>query len=661
MIGQQHLSPVVRNLNRTHYSQLIKINSFNKTSFMLLLVSKAQLDALKKTHEMAIISFKSRWLRFVMILLGGTTVFILVVVIFLNSFLKANLSGRLKEAVLQGTDNLYRLDFSKAELHIFSGAAVLYDISFAPDTTVYQRLKLQGLAPGSLYEFRVKRLEVSGAHILDLWLHKKLKVGLISVKDPEIYIARVAEDSHKKPKENQLTLYQKISKTFQLIKVNKISLTGMTVTYRDKSKPKPSVSVLKQLEIQASDLLIDKASQADTSRTLYCRDIVTVLKHYSGLSADHLYKYRIGEVKLSTQTEQVEASDVDIQPADANTFFKKSKSDRFSLHLDKISVSHFNYRMFRRNAGISADRLRLNKGTFKVFTNPNGKLQTTDRLVTFPNWAIRQLKINLTIDTLDIHSLDVHYSEFKKKSGQTGTVRFDQTSGRFLNLTNDQSLLHKDPVARIKLSTMFMDKGKLDLNFIFNLADKDYSYSYKGHLGPMDMTEANAAVMPLGLVKITSGSVERLDFAIAGTQRISRGKVTFLYRDLEVDVLKKDGNKGYAKRGIISLLAGAVILKKDNPDNGKGLPRVAEVVFIRPKNFPFFKTAWLALLTGLKGGAGVGRADEKRPAQPITDEEKKEQAEALKKAKKTKEKADKEFKEKLNDKKNDKVSYKKNS
>jgi hypothetical protein len=36
------------------------------------------------------------------------------------------------------------------------------------------------------------------------------------------------------------------------------------------------------------------------------------------------------------------------------------------------------------------------------------------------------------------------------------------------------------------------------------------------------------------------------------------------------------------------------------------------------KTFPFFKTLWLTLLNGLKGDAGVGKADEKNPTHPLT-------------------------------------------
>ena len=64
----------------------------------------------------------------------------------------------------------------------------------------------------------------------------------------------------------------------------------------------------------------------------------------------------------------------------------------------------------------------------------------------------------------------------------------------------------------------------------------------------------------------------------------------------------------------------------------------------------FFKTVWFTLLNGLKAGAGVGKADEKQPGQPMTAKEQKEQEKTLEKAKKNKDKEDKKFREKVQDK-----------
>jgi len=49
--------------------------------------------------------------------------------------------------VLSGTDSLYKVDFSSAELQILQGRIILYDITLKPDTAVYNRKKKA--APGA--------------------------------------------------------------------------------------------------------------------------------------------------------------------------------------------------------------------------------------------------------------------------------------------------------------------------------------------------------------------------------------------------------------------------------------------------------------------------------------------------------------------------------
>lgn len=601
---------------------------------------------------MAVSFLKHRWQKIVLISLAAVGLLVLVVALFLNSFLTSKLTAKLKDAVLKGSDSLYHVDFSKAELHVFAGKATLYDITFGPDTAVYRKMQESGDAPNHLYELHVKRLEISGAHPLQTWFKKKMDIGRITLNSPEIYISKNTDKPHKKEQKDKRTLYQKISNSFKMIHVGQINLDAITFTYRDKSVPKPSVSVLKEMNLQATDLLIDSTTQTDTSRTLYCRDIVTELKHYTQTSAGGLYKYKVGSIKLSTREARLDIAGIDIQPLSVKAFFAKSKSDRFTLHLDKVTFHHFDYRSYRRAQDLLVSKITVDKGNFEVFANPNGRLQTTDRLVTFPNWAIRQVKAGLNVDTLDIKKIDVTYSEYNKSSGKAGAVKFDNTTGRFLNLTNKKAILSQHPVCTVNLSTYFMGKGKLDLAFGFNLSDALYSYSYKGHLGSMDMLAANPAVMPLGLVKITSGRVNSLNFNIHGNKKNAAGKVTFLYNNLKVDLLKRDEEKGYAKKSLMSLLANAVILKQDNPEEGKPIPRSANVVFIRPANFPFFKTIWLTLLDGLKSCVGVGKSQEKEAGKPVTEKDKKEREKALKKAREKKEKEEKKFREQLEKKKN---------
>jgi hypothetical protein len=597
---------------------------------------------------MAFKLLQHRWQKITLIVVLSLLGLTLIVGLFANSYFAPKLAEKIKSQVLKSSDSLYRVDISNTDLHILRGTATLYDIKLSVDTAVYNLKKKQGTAPTNLYELQVKRLVVSHMQLLTLYFKKKLNIGRITLNAPDVEVSYHPNQKPDTAKKDKRTLWQKISKSLELINVGEIYLNDVKLKYKDYTGPKVAVSELRKLNLKATNLLIDSATQKDTSRFLFCKDVRTELYNYSSKSADGLYTFKVRSVMLSTQTARLIVTGLNLQPVDHITFFNKVKDDRFTLRIDSTVFSNFDYMNYQKNQDLDISKLTMYRGFFEVYSNYNGPLQTTDRLVTFPHWAIRHaVKAKFNLDTLDLKNFSTTYKQLNKGPMKTGMIFFNRINARFLNLTNKQEHLKKNNIATANVSSYFMGKGKLNLSFNFNLSDVAYSYSYKGHLGPMDMSEVNPATMPLSLVKIKSGRVKSLDFNIHSTQKTSTGTVSFLYNNLQVDVLRKD----YTKKSIITTLANAFILKHDNPDDGSNAPRSAKVAFIRPANFPFFKTVWQTILSGIKPCAGVGKAQEEKFKKQSADDAQKEQEDLLKDAKKKKEAEDKKFKEALKKKK----------
>lgn len=589
--------------------------------------------------------FKHQWQKVLLITLSTLAGLILLAALLVNTIVTPILSNKLKTAVLEGSDSLYHINFSKAELHLLRGEAVLYDITLTPDTLVYRQMKQRGKDPGNVFQLRVKQLLISDAHPFKLYFKKKLEIGLITLNNPEVHMSKYAQkpDTAKK---DERTLYQKLSKSLKLVNVGTIALNNIKLTYTDYTGKKPAISKLNNMSLKATNLLIDSATQTDTDRTLYCKDITTQLSNFSGVTKTGLYTYRVKSVKLSTQTSRLTIAGIDLQPLPSKTFFAKSKEDRFMLHLDTLQLDSFDFDTYHKQQNINVKKVIATQGTFEVSSNPNPPVLTGDRLVTFPHWLIRQVKMGINADTVQVRNIKVTYKEYNKKVMKTGAIWFTNTTGSFYNITNKKELLKKNNICTAKLSTYFMQKGKLNLVFHFNLNDATYNYNYQGHLGPMDMTVVNPAVMPLGMVKIDSGRLKSFDFNIHSTQKTSTGQVTVLYNNLKVTMLGPGANKTYSKKPLLSLFANGLVVKDNNPDKAGALPRSANVVFVRPANYPFFETVWLTLLSGIKSCA-MGKAEPKEVKKPLTEKEKKKQEKELKKAQKEKEKEEKKHQEEL--------------
>jgi hypothetical protein len=249
----------------------------------------------------------------------------------------------------------------------------------------------------------------------------------------------------------------------------------------------------------------------------------------------------------------------------------------------------------------------VSHGSFDLFNNPKPlKKPKSDRAQSFPSAVLRRFATQLRIDTLSVKDINVSYSEYNTKSYQSGSIRFNSTYGKLLNITNDSLALTKNNMCTIDLHTLFMNEGKLNVHFTFDLTAKDFAYTYTAHLGPMNLEAVNPATMPFAMVKITDGRVKSLDFDIKANSQTNRGRVTLLYNNLKVKLLSPDtAMYGFKGKIIESLYANIFIIKHDNPDKPGEIPRSVEVNYIRPKDSPFFKTVWNTILTGIKPAAGL--------------------------------------------------------
>ena len=581
------------------------------------------------------VKFRAGHKKAVLIFLGVVVLTLLIAAFTINGILAPIMARKIKKTVSKGSDSLYRINFSKIEVNVFTGSAELDSIQFIADTA-------RARFAGQVVSGTARQLLISGASPLAYLFHKKLEIGQIILLDANL--SYTMNKTSKAPPSGNKTLYQKISSALKCIAVQNIKLEHAQLSLADYTGSKASVEHLKEFSLDATDLLIDSVTQKDTSRTLFCRDIVTSIHDFSGLSDDGLYVYRLRSAHFSTRSEKLVLRGMLLQPLPVNTFFAKSRADRFSFELDSMMLDRFNYRSFMSDHSLKVKKMSAFKGSIGVFGNPNGKLQKTDRVITFPNYIIRTLQTHFAIDTMDISAFAVSYRELNQQSGKTGVLDFKNTKARFLHISNEASLLQSQPECTAQLSSLFMGQGKLSLSFVFNLSDKAYAYQYQGHLAPMPLAAINPVVMPLALVRIKKGQLNALDFSITGDQKKSSGSLRLLYNDLDVDLLNSD----YHNKMLKTLLVNTLVISHNNPDHPGGRARFAKVVYLRPRNYPFFKTLWETLFSGIKPCAGIGYAVKPDAAKPLTKQEQKAKAKALKASIKAKKKAEKEFRKKLN-------------
>ncbi|SDF33810.1 hypothetical protein SAMN05216464_11643 [Mucilaginibacter pineti] len=591
---------------------------------------------------------KHKWQKVVFKFVLIPVVVILLLAIVVNRYWSPILANKVRDVVLTSTDSLYKADFTDAELHVLQGKIVIYNLSLIPDTAVYNRKKKQHLAPNNLLELHVKRLSLLHVHPFSLYFNHKLNIGQVVLNQPQLNITYQRNHTKDTVVKDHRTAWQKISKSLQSVHIGQILLNDVKFKYEVYTGHKVVVSELKEMNLTASDLLIDSATQTDKSRLLYCKDIVTELNNYSGKTTNGLYSYKIKYLKLSTRTSHLDIEGLHLEPATTNIFFNKSHSDRFGIGIDSLQLNNFDFLSYHKYRTITASSLILNGGDINIFTNPNKiKNPSLDKVNSFPNMMVRKIDADIKIDTVRLHRVNIAYSEFNNKSNKTGSISFNNTSGHIYNITTNKEAIAKNNITAVKLTTYFMNRGRLDVGFNFNLTDENAAFSYKGSLGAMNMGVLNQATMPLAMVKITSGTVKQFNFDIQANSKVFKGKVTLLYNDLKVAILKADtANDRFKRQSLISIFANLFVIKHNNPDKDNEAPRSANVVYVRPKDSPFFKTMWKTLLDGIMPCVGLDAKTQKATAQKMAEHRKNKQNRLDKKAERKKRNAEKERKKK---------------
>ncbi len=403
---------------------------------------------------------KRRWHK---IAIAVSIVFVSLILILgflINLYWSPILAYKVKEVVYKSSDSLYTADFSSAELHVLRGTIVIFNITLKPDTAVYNRRKKQHIAPNNLVELHVKRLTLSHIHPFKLYFQHKLEIGEIVLSEPIVNISYQLNHTRDTVLKPNQTAWQKISKSLRSIHIGTILLGDVKLKYEDYSGNKLVVSELKEMNLNASDLLIDSATQTDKSRLLYCKDIIAELNNYTARSPNGLYTYKFNHIKLSTQKSQLNVEGIALKPINAAGFFAKSHRDRFIMRLDSLQLNKFDYLNYHKYRVLTASSLILNKGSVEIFGNPNHPNDKPDKIASFPNVGLFKINADMKIDTVLVHQINVFYTEYNEKSKEPGTISFNNTSGHFLNVTTNQAALQKNNNCTITAYQLFYEPGE---------------------------------------------------------------------------------------------------------------------------------------------------------------------------------------------------------
>lgn len=551
----------------------------------------------------------------------GAIMLILVLGISLTSRYFANkfkplIKEQIKELVLKSTDSLYHIEFSSIRINLLTANASLTEVKVIPDTQVFKKLIALKKAPNNIYYIQLEKLGIRNFHLFRFLRYRKLNISQLRLDNPNVVMVNKQFDFNedKPPRPNQ-SPYDYISAYLKEFSIHTIDFNNVRFKYINNNKAEPEVDSVKNLNITLKDYLIDPHSATDKSRLYLLKDVKINLNNYTYATPDSLYHLNLHQLDFSAASGKLNIKSFKLLPRYDEMRFGQLlgySKDRYEIQMSDISLDGINLPLYILKQEFFAEEMNIANGSVAVFNDNSLPKRDTERIGRYPHQLLQKVKARLNINKLNLNNVNIGYSVFDRDSRQKGTISFENTSGSFNNVTNMPKYKEKNPFMTASLTSYMMGKGKLDVNFKFDLNANDGAFSYAGLLGRLEGRSLNRITKPLGMVEVKSGEVKKLEFKIDANDRTAKGLMKFEYNDLSVNLLKKEeGEDRLVRQGWMSFLANAIILNPNNPDSN-GILITAPIYELRKKNGSFFHFIWRTLLQGIKHSVGVTEAKQQK-------------------------------------------------
>lgn len=497
---------------------------------------------------------------------------------------------RMQQLLKKSSNGLYNLSVGDIQIDVLASSLLLQNVSIRPDSTIRQTLKTAGTLPPDVFSINLKSLSIDGVNLDDVVTSKTMDYKLIKLVNPLIEI-----DHRKGEDKNDGEFSQRFLKEMQSLSVGKLVVEGGNIVVHDKEKG--TTKKLTNVGVVMTDILLNDQTRNDNDRFSFASEVQLNFQNFHTTTTDGLYDFKIGSASVNASQKKVTLKDLSFaSELSKEAFVKRQKlaREKFGLSLPAISIDGVDWWAALNGEEVKANNVETDGGKFSVYFDR--ALPPRKRLGNFPNQLLMKLPFKLDIGRLKMHNLDVSYEERNPLSGQSGIVYLDNASLNMTNVSNQ----NKKPFL-VNGTALFMHKVPIRTTFRFDMKDPktgNFSASVSSDT-PFDGGLVNSFAMPLGMMKLEAGTLQKLRADIEGNEMSASGKVMVLYNDLKLSLLEKDkGETKLDKKGVTSLLANLFVLKKDNPKNGKET-RAEQATFKRDATGGFVMLVWKTILVGI--------------------------------------------------------------
>jgi hypothetical protein len=531
---------------------------------------------------------------------------VITAVIFWQQIKYRLVNHQLTSAISDKSAGLYRLTYKNLLIDEVAGNVSVEDVHLRTDSTVYDEQSRDHAAPARI-DIRIPKLIITGVKTPKALMNKKLEGRSIDIQSATIELTPEKKDSASKQKNGVKLvdlIYEQVLGNLQSVKADSLLVHNLTFIVRDPGSGKLRFNG-SGFSCGFSDILIDSAHQNDSSRILFAKEVAVSCKDFSLMSRDKKYKYIFSGLDYNSPARRFRVSKVRVEPqlseADFAAAYTYSK-DRLDFTLENVDIRNID-RFALFNERLIADSLVIGSSSFKIFRDISHPHDSVDRTNAYPQLALMKLDLPVDIHKLILAHSFIEYKEKNAKSDSSGKLQFFDVHAVFSNVTNIAASVKADNKMLLDFRSRFLNKAGFHAKITMLLKDPQGKFTLDAKLDKMNPVYLNPMLQPMALAKIERGQIQGLSYHLDADKMHGIGKLTLLYSDLKVTLLKKDAAQNKYKPRLFSTFAAGLLVKNSNP--AKGETRISRVDFPRDRHRSIFHLMWKSMFTAVKETAGM--------------------------------------------------------
>lgn len=549
---------------------------------------------------------KQRWfIRYKKILIVGASILFslfILLLFFVNSFIEPILKDRLHTLIIQGSDSLYTYSLGKLKANFYGGNVEVENLQIQVDSSRYEYLRKRNALPSLTMQLSLQRGHVKGIGIIDLLFGRKIRIEEIMSKQADVVLSR-----HIRPHDivdEKLPVWKAIQPKILSIFVRKIKLDGIKLLYKNADTSEAVKLQFDRCDADFNDILIDSAASVDTTRIGFIKEISMKFNDLKYRTSDSTYKMKAEWIKYSSKDRTLEIDSFKLQPTlDKQDFYEAANRQTSLYYIEFAKVRFVNTRLdhFIHNNIVDADSVVFEKPQVKIYDDKSLPPNFESKIGKFPHQQLLKAGTNINVKNISFKDASFELTEKDGKTNQEGKLTFEHLNFTANNVTNEPSLIKKNPVCAVNFNGIIFNSSPVALNLKLYLDSTNGRFDATGSVKNISASQLNQVAVPLANVQINSCNIHDLQFKVSGEDYSATANVWMRYDNLSITLRKTDEETGETKtKKFLTKLLNRFVIWPDNP-GPDGVERTAQNARVsRLTTQSFFGLLWKTIFAGMQ-------------------------------------------------------------